>query len=268
MARALGEDVGVGDVTVVALGLSDTPARGAIIARQDGVLFGLEPARLVFARLDRRVFFRSSFDDGQRFTRGSVIARLTGPAGPILTGERAALNFLQHLSGIATLTAAFVARADNIAVAILDTRKTLPGLRAAEKAAVAAGGGENHRAGLYDGLMIKDNHKRLSGGVRAAVAAAKKRRRAHHFIFVEVETPAEAEEAAAAGADVIMLDNFDPPTAALAVRAVGNRAAVEITGGVTLGNVAAFARTGATRISIGALTHSAPAVDFSLELEP
>jgi nicotinate-nucleotide pyrophosphorylase (carboxylating) len=267
VARALEEDLGPGDLTTSLLGLGDAPARAKIVARESGVLFGMEVARTVFRTLDRRVIFKTVVDDGRKFSAGQVVARLQGPAGPILAGERVALNFLQRLSGIATLTAAFVARADNVAVTILDTRKTTPGLRSLEKAAVKAGGGENHRFGLYDGIMIKDNHKRLCGGVGAAVKVAQENRRRGMPIYVEAETVDEAVEAAAAGADVIMLDNFDPDEASDACAAINGHAVVEISGGVTLSNVAAYARTSATRISVGALTHSAPALDFSLEVE-
>jgi nicotinate-nucleotide pyrophosphorylase (carboxylating) len=265
--RALKEDLGAGDVTTELLGIGNVPARAAIVARDDGILFGMEVARRVFRQLERKLVFRAVVEDGQKFTAGRTVARLQGPAGPILAGERVALNFIQRLSGIATYTAAFVARADNVAVTVLDTRKTMPGLRSLEKAAVKAGGGENHRAGLYDGIMIKDNHKRLCGGVGEAVKRAREKRRSRMPIFVEVETVEEAEAAAAAGADVIMLDNLDADAARLACLAVGERATVEVSGGVKLANVAAFARSGANRISVGALTHSAPALDFSLEVE-
>jgi nicotinate-nucleotide pyrophosphorylase (carboxylating) len=267
VSRALQEDVGSGDLTTTLLGIGGAPARAAIVARDSGVLFGIGLARRVFRRLDRRVIFNAVVEDGRKFSPGQVVARLQGPAGPILAGERVALNFVQRLSGIATLTAAFVARADNVTVTILDTRKTTPGLRSLEKAAVKAGGGENHRLGLYDGVMIKDNHKRLCGGIGEAVKRAQEGRSRGVPIFAEAETVAEAEEAAAAGADVVMLDNFDPDGASDACLAVNGRAAVEVSGGVTLSNVAAYARTGATRISVGALTHSAPAMDFSLEVE-
>lgn len=267
VARALKEDLGSGDLTTGLLGIGGVRARAAIVPRDDGVLFGIEVARRVFRALDRRVIFKTVVEDGRKFTAGRPVARLQGPAGPILAGERVALNFVQRLSGIATLTAAFVARADNVAVTILDTRKTTPGLRRLEKAAVRAGGGENHRYGLYDGIMIKDNHKRLTGGVTASVKRAQEKRRTGTPIYVEVETLAEAEEAAAAGADIIMLDNFDTDAARAACIAIDGRAVVEVSGGVTLSNVAAFARSGANRISVGALTHSAPALDFSLEVE-
>ena len=267
VSRALREDVGSGDVTTTLLGIAGAPARAAIVAHDSGVLFGIELARRVFRQLDRRVIFNAVVEDGRKFSPGQVVARLQGPAGPILTGERVALNFVQRLSGIATLTAAFVARADNITVTILDTRKTTPGLRSLEKAAVKAGGGENHRLGLYDGVMIKDNHKRLCGGIAEAVKRAQENRSRSVPIYAEAETVAEAEEAAVAGADVVMLDNFDPDGASDACLAVNGRAAVEVSGGVTLSNVASYARTGATRISVGALTHSAPAIDFSLEVE-
>lgn len=267
VSRALEEDLGAGDVTTELLGVGNVLVRAAIVARDDGILFGMEVARRVFRQLERKLVFKAVVEDGRKFTAGRTVARLQGPAGVILAGERVALNFIQRLSGIATYTAAFVARADNVVVTVLDTRKTTPGLRSLEKAAVKAGGGENHRAGLYDGIMIKDNHKRLCGGVGEAVRRAREKRRSRMPIFVEVETVEEAEAAAAAGADVIMLDNFDPNAARVACLAVGERAAVEVSGGVKLANVAAFARSGASRISVGALTHSAPALDFSLEVE-
>jgi len=267
VTRAIAEDVGAGDVTTEVLGIAKAPARAAIMAREDGVLFGIEAARHVYRKLDRRVIFKSVIDDGRKFSAGRAVARLSGPAGPILAGERVALNFIQRLSGIATATAAFVDRADNVTVKVLDTRKTTPGLRAAEKAAVRAGGGENHRFGLYDGIMIKDNHKRLCGGIGEAIRRAHANRRPHVPIFAEVETVQEAEEAAAAGADVIMLDNFDVDTARDACDVIGNRAVVEVSGGITLSNIAAYARSGVSRISVGALTHSARALDFAMEVE-
>lgn len=267
ISRALQEDLGPGDLTTTLLGIGEKRVRAAVVAHDDGVLFGMEIARRIFRALDRRVIFRTVVEDGRKFSAGQAVARLRGPAGPILAGERVALNFIQRLSGIATLTAAFVARTDNVTVTILDTRKTTPGLRSLEKAAVRAGGGENHRFGLYDGIMIKDSHKRLCGGVAEAVKRGQEKRGRGVPIYAEVETVAEAEEAAAAFADVIMLDNFDPDAASDACIAIGGRAVVEVSGGVKLSNVAAYARTGATRVSVGALTHSAPALDFSLEVE-
>jgi nicotinate-nucleotide pyrophosphorylase (carboxylating) len=267
VARAIAEDVGDGDVTTKALGLTGIRAQASIIAKDNGVLFGLEAARQVFAALDPRVTFTHLLEDGKRFRKNQKVARLFGSAGPILAGERVALNFIQRLSGVATLTAAFVEKASSAGVVIYDTRKTTPGLRALEKAAVRAGGGQNHRMGLFDGIMIKDSHKRLGGGISEAVAAARTNRARPWAVVVEVETVAEAEEAAAAGADVIMLDNFDVAAARQACGAVGKRAAIEISGGVNLENVGAYAGTGAGRISVGALTHSAPALDFSLEFE-
>jgi len=267
VARALEEDLGSGDLTTAVLGIQNVPARAAIVAREEGTLCGVEAARQVFRQLDRKIIFKSVLEDGQKFTAGRTVARLTGPAGPIVAGERVALNFLQRLSGIATYTRAFVERAGSVAVTILDTRKTTPGLRAAEKAAVRAGGGENHRPGLYAGIMIKDNHKRVCGGIGEAIRRARANRRPHVPIFAEVETLAEAEEAAAAGADVIMLDNFNPDEAREACALIADRATVEISGGVKLANVNAYARSGASRISVGALTHSAPALDLSLEVE-
>lgn len=266
VSKALAEDIGTGDITTAALEIAHLPAVAEIISHEDGTLYGMEAARRVFNQVDRRITFKAVVNDGQRFRARQVVARLAGPAGGILAGERVALNFLQWLSGIATTAATFVKRADSVAVTILDTRKTTPTLRRFEKAAVRAGGAENHRAGLYDGILIKDNHKRLCGGVAEAVARAKKNRRAHIPIIVEVETLAEAEEAAAAGVDIIMLDNFSAADAATACRIIGKRAAVEISGGVNLSNIGSYARAGASRISVGALTHSPRAVNFSLEM--
>lgn len=278
--EALSEDLGSGDITTDSVVPPDAAAEGEIISRGKGVVAGLPVAGLCFRRLDSRVNFEQEVEDGARVSKNLVLARLAGPAASILKAERVALNFLQRLSGIATLTARFVDAAKEYPVKILDTRKTTPGLRILEKYAVRAGGGSNHRFGLYDGILIKDNHLmfRGSGGsalsaeaVAEAVAAA--RAAAGHLqkIEVEAETPAQAREAIRADADAILLDNMDTEALAEAVsmaRRSKKKVFLEASGNVSLRTVAKIAATGVDGISIGALTHSAPALDISLELRP
>ncbi|MCX7599469.1 MAG: carboxylating nicotinate-nucleotide diphosphorylase [Armatimonadetes bacterium] len=266
VATALSEDVGPGDLTTRLCVPVETRAIGTIIAKKPGVHSGLYVAEEVFRQLDEGISFEAFVAEGDALEVGTVLARLTGPARPILTGERVALNFLQHLCGIATLTKAYAKALEGTGCVLLDTRKTMPGLRALEKAAVRAGGGHNHRLALYDGLLIKDNHVRAAGGVAAAIAAA--RRGVHPGLRVEVEaqTFEQIEEALEAGADIIMLDNFPPEQVAEAVRRIRGRAKTEASGGITLENVGAYAEAGVDFVSVGALTHSAPALDLSLEL--
>jgi nicotinate-nucleotide pyrophosphorylase (carboxylating) len=241
--------------------------RAEIHAKQSGVVAGIAPAREAFRQLGSDVRFVAHVQDGARVSAGDVIAEVSGPARALLSAERTALNFLQHLSGIATLTAKFVAAIAGSKAMIVDTRKTTPGLRLLEKAAVRAGGGRNHRFALHDGVLIKDNHIGAAGGITAAVQAA--RRAAHHLLAIEVEvtTLEPLDEALAAGADVVMLDNMDLPTLQEAVRRVAGRALVEASGGVTLDNVQEIAAAGVDLISVGALTHSAPALDLSCLIE-
>jgi nicotinate-nucleotide pyrophosphorylase (carboxylating) len=270
VARSLAEDVGAGDVTSEAVVGADAQGRARIVQKQPGVLFGLDPAAEAFAQAGADRFDRSAGEGRWRDEVPAEVAVITGPARALLAAERTALNFLCHLSGIATLTARFVALARPHDVVILDTRKTTPGLRALEKEAVAAGGGRNHRRGLDDAILIKENHIALGGGLAAAIAAA---RNARPELEVEVEcrTVAEVDQALAAGADRLLLDNMDAAELRAAVAArdgAGGQAKLEASGGVTLDNVAEIAATGVDMISIGALTHSAPALDLSLLVEP
>ncbi len=263
--HALAEDVGVGDITTRAIVPSSLAAAGTIVARESCVLAGMPVARTVFGEVDPALVWHAEREDGDRCDAGTVVARLQGPAASLLTAERTALNFLQHLSGIATLTREFVDAAEG-RLTILDTRKTVPTLRALAKYAVRCGGGANHRFGLYDGILIKDNHIRIAGSVTDAIQRARAAEDGR-LIAVEAETLDELDEAVAAGADVIMLDNFDDAAVAAAVRRVAGRARVELSGSMTVDRVRRLAASGADCISVGALTHSARAVDLSLDLE-
>ena len=268
IARALDEDLGgAGDLTSEAVVGPDALVSGALVARRPGRIAGLEVAGAVFAAVDQRIEVTYHQTDGDKVGAGTRLATVTGRARSVLTGERTALNLLGHLSGVATATAAFVARVVGTNARIADTRKTTPGLRALEKYAVRMGGGINHRFGLSDAVMIKDNHLIAAGGVLAALEAA--RRRVGHLVKIEVEvtTLAQLEEVLEAGADVVLLDNMDLATMVEAVRLVGGRLVVEASGGITLDNVAEVARTGVDVISVGWITHSAPALDVALDLE-
>ena len=264
--RALAEDLGWGDVTTEATVPPDLRARGVILVKSPCVIAGLDVAAETFVQLDPGCNFDRRRKDGDRCQPGDVVAELHGQAASMLTAERTALNFLQRLSGIATVTRAFV-DATGGAITVLDTRKTTPTLRALEKYAVRAGGATNHRVGLYDAVLIQDNHIRLAGGVAAAV----KRTRAHNPgmpIEVEAQTLAEVDEALAAGAERILVDNMNTTDIREAVARAEGRSKVEISGGVTLDRMAELSTTGADFVSIGALTHSAPAIDISFEIEP
>ncbi len=270
VARALAEDLGAGDVTTDATVPAEARARARISQKQPGVLFGLEPAAEAFRQTGAEDFEALIGEGSRRDDVPVEVAVVSGPARALLAAERTALNLLCHLSGVATLTARFVDAVGDSDAAILDTRKTTPGLRALEKAAVVAGGGRNHRRGLDDAILIKENHIALAGGLGPAVALA---RGAHPELEVEVEcrNAEEIAEALGAGADTLLLDNMDAAAlrAAVAARdAAGSPAKLEASGGITLANVAAVAATGVEMISVGALTHSAPALDLSLLLEP
>jgi nicotinate-nucleotide pyrophosphorylase (carboxylating) len=270
VARALAEDVGPGDVTTSATVAPDARAVATITQKAPGVIFGLQPARLVFESLEPSIEFEALVAEGVWRERGEV-ARVSGSARALLTGERTALNFLQRLSGVATMSARCVrAVADAVGPGgpvILDTRKTTPGLRELEKAAVAAGGATNHRAGLYDAILIKENHSALAGGVAAAVRRA--REMAPELpLEVECRSIAEVDEALGAGASSLLLDNMTPDQLRAAVAHVAGRATLEASGGVTLQTLKDVASTGVDFISVGAMTHSAPALDLSLLLEP
>jgi nicotinate-nucleotide pyrophosphorylase (carboxylating) len=265
IARALAEDVGDGDVTTAATVPTDARARALVTQKAPGVVFGLDSAEEVFRALDSDVVVERLTVEGQWRDSG-LVSRIDGSARAILTAERTALNFLQRLSGIATLTARYVAAVDGTGARILDTRKTTPGLRALEKAAVAAGGATNYRAGLYDAILIKENHAELAGGVGEAVRRA--RDRAPQLpLEVECRTLAEVQQALDAGAPRILLDNMSVEQLRAAVELVAGRAELEASGGVTLETVREIASTGVQFVSVGALTHSPPALDLSLTLE-
>ena len=264
--RALAEDLGWGDVTTEATVDAELRARGEIVAKCDCVIAGLDVAAETFRQLDPAAQFTVLKADGSRCAHGEVVAHVRGAAGAMLTAERTALNLLQRMSGIATLTRRFVDAAAG-RITILDTRKTTPTLRVLEKYAVRAGGGSNHRAGLDDAILIKDNHIRLAGGVANAM---KRMRLAGHELPIEIEAQSldQVDEAVAAGADIILVDNLPIEQVREAVRRIARRAKVEISGGVTLDRIPELASTGADYVSVGALTHSAPASDLSFELEP
>jgi nicotinate-nucleotide pyrophosphorylase (carboxylating) len=266
VSRALSEDIGAGDITTSATVPADARARARITQKAPGVIFGLDAAEETFRKLDPEIELRRLCVEGE-WRDGGPVLDLEGSAGAILTGERTALNFLQRLSGVATLAARCVQAVEGTGARILDTRKTTPGLRALEKAAVAAGGVTNHRAGLYDAILIKENHVAIAGGVGEAVRKA--RAQAPDIpLEVECRTPEEVDEALAAGAPQILLDNMTTAQLREAVARVGGRAQLEASGGVTLETLKEIAATGVDFISVGALTHSAPALDLSLILEP
>jgi len=263
---ALEEDIGPGDVTTQALVPPDLQGEAQIRAKQTLVVAGLPVAGRVFHQLDAEIVWAAAVDDGQEVAKGTVLARLTGPVASILTGERVALNFLQRLSGIATFTRQMVAQVAGSTAALMDTRKTTPGWRALEKYAVRLGGGRNHRLGLYDGVLIKNNHLTAVGSISEAVRLA--RARADNLLKIEVEvTDLEGlEEALNAGADLILLDNMDDATLRQAVAITRGRAVLEASGSMTKERLPLVAATGVNFISMGALTHSAPAVDIHLRL--
>jgi nicotinate-nucleotide pyrophosphorylase (carboxylating) len=264
--RALAEDCGTGDVTTEATVPPTQHARGVFLVKAPCVLAGLEVAAETFRQLESSVTIRFSKADGDSCESGEQIGIATGLARTLLVGERTALNFLQRLSGIATRTRAFVDAAAG-GITILDTRKTTPTLRVLEKHAVAVGGATNHRSGLYDAILIKDNHVRLAGGVTAAIAACRNLR-PDLKLEIEAQSLEQFDEALAAGADIILVDNMPLDDVREAVRRAAGRTRIEISGGVTLERIPALASTGADYVSVGGLTHSAPAVDISFEIEP
>jgi nicotinate-nucleotide pyrophosphorylase (carboxylating) len=264
--RALEEDVRDGDITTDATVAPALRARGVFLMKADGVLAGLDVAFDTFRQVEASVQCVASRHDGDTCVAGDEIAEVSGSARALLVGERTALNFLQRLSGIATRARRFVDAAGG-RITILDTRKTTPTLRVLEKYAVRAGGASNHRAGLFDAILIKDNHIRLAGSVANAVAHV----RAHRPglpVEIEAETLAQVDEALAAGADLILVDNMTTDRIRAAVDRARGRATIEISGGVTLERIPELASTGADFVSVGALTHSAPAIDISFEIEP
>lgn len=264
--RALAEDLGWGDVTTEATVRPEQRARGVIVAKTRCVIAGVDVAAEAFRQLDPAVSLTSRRSDGQWCEPGDTVLEVDGAAAAMLTAERTALNLMQRMSGIATLTRHFVDAAAG-RITILDTRKTTPTLRALEKYAVRAGGGSNHRSGLDDGILIKDNHIRLAGGVGEAMRRMKAARQ-EMPIEIEAQSLAEVDAAVEAGADMILLDNLSTADINEAIRRIGGGAKVELSGGITLQRIPELAGTGANYVSIGALTHSAPSADLSFELEP
>lgn len=265
LKRALAEDIGHGDVTSDACVPADVRAQGLYIAREKLVVAGTELLPHIYKLRGGVEEVRLDVLSGGAAEPGQPIAYVRGPALILLECERVALNFLQRLSGIATVARHFVTAVSGTRCRVLDTRKTTPGLRRLEKMAAAAGGVSNHRMGLYDAVLIKNNHIRVAGGVRAAIERA---RQAGLPIEIEVRTHEELAEALATGVTRVLLDNFTPEQAAIEIRFIGGRAAVEVSGGITLENVRAYAETGADYISCGAITHSAPAVNINFRMEP
>lgn len=263
---ALAEDIGSGDITTEATVPRGAKGSARLIAKEDMVVAGLFIAEKAFELLDKSSVFRPNFEDGHEVKKGAVIATVAGRLQALLTGERVALNFLQRLSGIATITREFVKRIGRSDVRLLDTRKTTPGSRMLEKYAVKTGGGYNHRFGLFDAVLIKDNHIAASGGIQKAVRSVERKYRGSVPVEVEVTNFKEVREAIEAGADIIMLDNMDAEKIRKSLKIIKKRALVEVSGGVTLGNVRELAATGVDFISVGALTHSARSVDISMEV--
>lgn len=264
--RALLEDLGTaGDVTSAACVPADSRSAGSVVVRSPGVVAGLEVAAHVFTAVDDAVTFRPLVSDGDRVVAATAIARVEGPTRSILTAERTALNLLGRMSGVATATRKLVDAVEGTGAVISDTRKTLPGMRALDKYAVAMGGGVNHRFGLYDAVLIKDNHLAAAGGVAAAVAAARRRVGGEMTVEVEVDGLDQLQEVLTTDADRVLLDNMEPDTLRRAVEVVGGKLVTEASGGITLANVRDIARTGVDVISVGWITHSAPQLDTALD---
>ena len=266
---ALAEDIGPGDITTNAIVPKEAKAKAVIRTKESGVIAGLEVAEEVFRHLDHQIKFVRGIRDGEAAAKGKIIAVVLGRARAILSGERVALNFLQHLSGIATLTNRYTRSVMRYAkkLKILDTRKTIPGMRVLEKYAVKMGGGTNHRMGLHDAILIKDNHIRIAGGIKKAVEGVRRHDKAGKKIEVEAKTIEEVKEAIKAGVGRILLDNMDIKKLREAVKLCRKaKIKTEASGGVNLNNVRAIAKTGVDFISIGALTHSAKALDISLKI--
>ena len=267
ITAALTEDIGTGDITTMSCVPADAVSKGKFVAKASGVVCGTGILLRLFHILDNRVRVSVLLGDGSPVKRGGLIAQIEGPARSILTGERVALNFLQHLSGIATKTDEVVRSIGGYHTKIVDTRKTLPGLRVLEKHAVCCGGGKNHRFGLSDGILIKDNHIVAAGGIKPAVEAVRKN--APHTLKIEVETEniLQIDEALEAGADIIMLDNMTIPEMSMAVKHIAGRAITEASGNMGDRDLREVAATGVDYISIGALTHSVKALDISLKFK-
>lgn len=265
--NALREDIHTGDLTTLAVVEGKRPARARFVAKEPFIVAGMRVASRVFSLLDPEVVFTPFCSDGNTVSKGDVLAELQGDASVLLQGERVALNLLQRMSGIATLTARYRDAVGGARARVVDTRKTTPGLRLLEKYAVRVGGGANHRTGLYDGVLIKENHIAAAGGISVAIGRARKSIPHTMKIEIETETLEQVAEALQAGADIIMLDNMDPETMSKAVGMIGGKAVVEASGGVTLETIGRIAATGVDIISVGALTHSARAMDISMLME-
>ena len=268
VARALQEDVGEGDVTTAATVPADASARGLITQKEAGTIFGLAAAAMAFSLLDEHARIEQLVQEGIWREQGGAVLAVHGRAAALLTAERTALNFLSHLSGVASMAARAARAVEGTGARVLDTRKTTPGLRALEKQAVAAGGASNHRQGLFDAILIKENHIAGAGGIATAVQRAREQApQLAHTIEVEVRDRDEIEQALAAGAKRLLLDNMDDAQLRAAVAQVAGRAQLEASGGVTLQTLRARAQTGVEWVSLGELTHSAPALDLSMTLE-
>ena len=266
VAAALAEDVGRGDATAPLI-LADKTARASVLCRQDAVVCGQPWFDACFRKLDPEADIQWAVAEGAAVRAGTQVCAVRGHARALLTAERSALNFLQTLSGVATLTRRYVEAAAGTRTKIVDTRKTLPGLRVAQKYAVRVGGGANHRMGLYDAMLVKENHIAAAGGIGPALAAARKNAKPGVWVQIEVESLEQMKEALVAGATMILLDNMSPERMREAVKIAGDRAELEASGGITLDNIRAVAETGVHRISIGALTKDVKAVDFSMRFE-
>ncbi len=264
---ALEEDIQAGDITTNSLIPETVKTKAVMTAKANGVIAGIQVAEMVFKKLDSNIIFTPHVSDGDKVTPGSLIAEIEGSFRALLTGERTALNFLQRMSGIATVTAQFVEQTKGCKTAILDTRKTLPGHRILDKYAVAAGGGTNHRIGLFDMVMIKDNHIKVAGSITNAVNEVRSKIPENIKIEVETTTLDEVEEALNTTADIIMLDNMDNATMRKAVQHINGKAKTEASGNMTLERIKEVAATGVDFISIGALTHSVKALDISQNIE-
>ena len=264
--QALLEDIGTGDITTEFIIPSNLKAKGIIKTSEEGVVAGLDIICLVFKKLDPEICFQSKIKDGKNILPGEVLAKIAGSARTILKGERVALNFLQRMSGIATITSKFCQEVKDLPVRIVDTRKTTPGLRILEKYAVRMGGGYNHRFGLYDAVLIKDNHIAAAGGIKSAVNSVRKQISHTVNIEVEVENLSQLQEALEMKVDIIMLDNMNLETVKEAVKMVKGEVLIEASGGITLEKVRKIAQTGVDLISVGALTHSVKSLDISMEI--
>lgn len=266
--HALAEDVGSGDITTNSLVPFGLKAKATMVSKSSGIIAGLALAEYIFRSLDHDILWKTFVNDGNHIAKGGLILEVSGSYRALLTGERLALNFLQRMSGIATMTANYIHGLDRSDVKILDTRKTVPGLRLLDKYAVKMGGGTNHRFGLYDMALIKDNHIKVAGGISKAVLQVKRSIPAGTLVEVETTTIEEVKEAIAVGADIIMLDNMDNNTMSACVKIIDKRAKVEASGNITLERLKEVAATGVDFISIGALTHSVQALDISMNIEP